>query len=211
MRFKVLSLDALENVVRHLGAKPRAPHWRNLVGPMTISILLQLGGDITAATRRAFNELKVQDEFGYDETAHGMPYSENQRRVLSLLSCLGSELHRIELAFLPGCAANAIATHCTNLRHLSLRFDYKREAASFNALFKKCGRRLDVLELEAEKRIRRDVVVLAENCTTLRRLKLKVTKMDCPLAELWKGIGNSLRHLEAENLEAAPSPLSIPL
>lgn len=168
-----------------------------MVGPKMISILLQLSGSIAGATRGAFNELELPSECEYDELDHGMPYSAKQRRALFLLSSLGGNLHRIELPFLPTCATKTITTHCKTPRHLSVCVDYERKATSFCSILTKCGRDLEVLKLEVERLLRRDVVLLADYCTNLHRLKLKFASMDYPLGEHWVHIGSNLSHLEA--------------
>lgn len=140
-----------------------------------ISNLLQLGGDISAATRKALAGLELPAELDYDETDYRMPYSENQKRVLSLLPCLGNKLNRLQLHFLPDCAAKVIMSPFFT--------PWRRQGCGeeFCCPVDECGRRLETLELEIEVLDRKELVVLAQYCTSLRRLKFKVQTMNYPL------------------------------
>lgn len=84
LRLDFLSAAAVENIVRHLSAKPRAQQWEKSVARTTILKLLNTSGDTCAAARILFTKLELTKTF-YSEA---LPETiENFERMVISLTC----------------------------------------------------------------------------------------------------------------------------
>lgn len=186
--FDLLSWAELENIARQMSQKPRSMSWQNGIDRKDASSLLQLDGGIHDAIGNTVRELT----FGLP----GNAFSKEQ--VVFLLSKLGKKLQRLDIIieyFEPLWAIN-----CTGLHRLKFHFSSRVSSLPPNDafFFTSRGPMLEVLDFKKAEITEDDVLILADCCTSLRRLMLSSLSLASSLSSLWESLAPSWSHLHLD-------------
>lgn len=124
----------------------------------------------------------------------------------ALVQSLGASIAHlsVDCSVLPNSCACAMVTHCTGLRHLSMKGihdDYRDMmnflGDTFPTVITSLGPQLEVLEVKVNHTLdRRLITTIAMNCLNLKRLRIFCSFSEGPLLSIWKQLGGSLCEIE---------------
>lgn len=194
----MLPNEARRRIARFLSTKPYSMHWQKFVSAVDVLYLAHAKGPWPESARAEFSVLESKYRDDNDVSKEGVRLFDSydtSTALESLVPVLGSGLTTLNFRNfrLSRSCAPVIALHCQGLRHLSLCCD---NGWGLTSLLTKRGASLEVLELRVNVLSVQRTAAIAANCRRLRRLRLRVRRYVTSLAEVWKGVGPTLRTLE---------------
>ncbi len=195
----------LQNVLRHLSARPRHVNWQHEISPRDVLSILLCGGPLAATARREILSLSM---FSKSDELHALLLSKSDElrelrvdifnhsgRVLfqHLLSELGPGLKGL---FMRNYAwiSPEVLRHCTLLR--CLHIDSATMDMDRSELIAACKGNLRELAVAGRVLRRAMLCAIAENCTGLHKLRMEYKRTTAPsLLPVWQTVGPTLEEL----------------
>lgn len=201
LRFDSLSHECVENIFRHLSAKPRFERWDHFLSAETLLSMVQAGGALASSAREVFTELtdictrEVQIVHGSSQFS-GFQLELVSHPAYELIPAFGRTLRRLHIDVTPDARlVRLVKSHCSGLRALSVIYD-GLGCSSLRTLIKNVGGTLHSLEIEVVQLYKADVDALSKYCKQLRHFKFSSMRLKVSLGPLWRTVADNLRVLE---------------
>lgn len=196
-----LPSDVLEVILRHLSVRPHLRDWQAQLDPWHALRVLECGGQLRAAARRAFYGLHMHFDClpMHRQKRSGLQLDRGGHSSLfgDLVLELGPRLRVLtfDVYGASGLCDGSMFEFCCNLRTLALGSGNSK--MNISAILSKCGSSLCQLHFGRDDgKLRKHIVpAIAAHCQKLESLTLEHETCEGTLEPLWTAIGGSLRHL----------------